>query len=114
MQKDPVPHPQMASPDVIEAGRVLATQPVLWGILFMAAFIIVFLLIFTVWREWAMQSERRLMVAERKEMRALADSFARSARQVANALGDLSTKIAVLSAVASRAESVAGTRHGDS
>lgn len=90
--------PPTAQPDVIEAGRVMATLDDWRAIMFVMLFIIVFLLLFTMWREWAMQSERKLM-------RGLATSFAESAGKVADSLADLSTKIAVLSALTARAES---------
>lgn len=96
-------------PDVIEAGKVLANLDDLRAIMFMSAFVIIFLLIFTMWREWAMQSERKLMASERKEMRDLASSFAASAGLVANTLGELTTKIAVLSALTARAEAAIST-----
>lgn len=94
-----------STPDVIEAGRVLAQLDDLRAIMFMAGFVIVFLLVFTVWREWAMHVERRLMVEERKAIRELAQSFSESAKEVGKALGELGTKIAVLSALTARAES---------
>lgn len=105
MQTPSVPQ----APDVIAAGKVLATLDDWRAVMFMFAFIIIFLLIFTIWREWAMQSERKLMAAERKEMRELAGSFAASAGLVANTLGELTTKIAVLSALTARAEAAIST-----
>lgn len=91
-------------PNVVEAGKILATLDDWRAVMFMFAFIIIFLLFFTIWREWAMQSERKLMATERKEMRELASSFASSAGMVANSLADLTTKIAVLAALTARAE----------
>jgi ABC-type multidrug transport system fused ATPase/permease subunit len=91
-------------PNVIEAGRVLATLDDWRAVMFMFGFIIIFLLVFTIWREWAMQSERKLMATERGEMRELARSFADSASKVSDSLSDLSTKIAVLGALTARAE----------
>lgn len=92
--------PQQA-PDVIEAGRVMATlddwRAIMFIILFVFVFIVVTLLAFIVWRENAMQKER---VA----LRELAKSFSDSAADVAKSLGDLSTKIAVLAALTARAE----------
>lgn len=99
----------MQSPDVIEAGKVLANLDDLRAIMFMSAFVIIFLLVFTMWREWAMQSERKLMATERKEMRELAGSFAESAGKVATSLSELTTKIAVLSALTARAEAAIST-----
>lgn len=101
MQAASVP---LQPPDVVEAGRILANLDDLRAIMFMSAFVIIFLLVFTVWREWAMQSERKIMAGERKEMRELAGSFATSASVVATSLAGLSTKIAVLSALTARAE----------
>jgi hypothetical protein len=100
------PQMQMSSPDVVEAGRVLATLPTLWGILFMAALIIVFLLIFTIWREVAMQSERKLMMQERSEMKQLAKSFADSAMAGAQVMSEVSAKMTVLSLLAAQVETV--------
>lgn len=103
MQQPPTTH-ALPTPDIVEAGRVLATLDDLRAIMYMAAFVIIFLLIFTVWREWAMQVERKNMTLERAEMRGLAASFADSASKVANSLSELSTKIAVLAALTARAE----------
>lgn len=91
--------PTTLPPDVDKAGEVLATLNDWRAMLFFMGVIIVFLLCFIAWREWAMQGER-------KEMRVLAASFAESAGRVANALGELSTKIAVLSALTARAEAL--------
>lgn len=103
----------VTAPDVIEAGRTLATLDDWRAMMFIMLFIVVFLILFTVWREWAMQSERKAMVAERAAMRELAQSFADSAGHVATSLAELSTKIAVLSALTARAETVIASQTGE-
>lgn len=91
------------NPDVIEYGRVLATlndwRAIIFTIVFVFIFIFIFLMALIIWREKAMMVERR-------ENRDLAVSFADSASKVAHSLSELSTKIAVLSALTARAESI--------
>jgi hypothetical protein len=87
-----------ASIDINETGRTLATLNDWRAIIF----VLVVLLFFQLVERWWSSRDARL---ERKEMAALARSFAESANQVAGGLNAVQAELLVLRALTSRVES---------
>lgn len=100
--------PASQHPDVIEAGRVLATLDDWRAMLFGSMFIIVVLLIERGVAAYSMRQERKEMAAERERAWDTAQKFGTNAELVAHALSTLTTEITVLRALSSRVESSIG------
>lgn len=96
----PVVTPQ---PDVVEAGRVLATLDDWRAITFVLVFVIVMMVIERGAAAWNMRKER-------EKMWSVADKFGEAADKLGDTMGELKTELAVLRAVSARVEQTSGQR----
>lgn len=90
------------NPDVVEAGRVLATLDDWRAIVFILAFIIVVLIIERGWAGWSMRKERQ-------DMWMVANKFGDASDKLTVVMNDVKTELAVLRYVSSRVESTSTT-----
>lgn len=97
--------PAQQHPDVVEAGRVLATLDDWRAITFVLLFVIVALLFERGWAGWRNYRERQQTIDEREKLWELAQSFGANADKVADALNGVTREIYALRAVSSRIES---------
>lgn len=89
---------QLSSPDVIEAGRVLATLDDWRAIVFVLIFLIFVLIVERGVSAWQMKKER-------ERMWSVAQQMGVNSEKIAEAMNGLRTEITVLRAVSARMES---------
>lgn len=90
--------PTVAQPDVVDAGRVLATLDDWRAITFVLMFLVVTLVVERLWVGWMMRKER-------ERMWEIAERMGTNADKIADAMNGLRTEIVVLRAVSARMES---------
>jgi hypothetical protein len=95
-------------PDVVEAGRVLATLDDWRAIAFVLVLVIVILIVERAWYSSAIRGERRDMSAERERMWGVSEKFGDAAAKYSEATHKVVTELEVNRALNARLESTVG------